>query len=484
MKNVTALKFNGQKYKTFLVLFIIVFTLHVNAQNRKKDSLVEKLNTCKQDTQKVKILNKLALLLFSTKQDEAKNYTHQALDLAKKIGFRKEEAVSYKILATMNYFNGDFLRAKDLYIDALNICIELRDSLQIGNCYRNVGLAAERLMGDRESVQYFFKALKISEERKDSDRIATLYIDIGNAFYTLHDFNKAIKYYRNAYLIQMKKGDEHSIAMALNNIGSVFAETKQLDSGLKYHTMAFDIRKKTNDLEGLVTSYSNMADYYIRSLQYDKALPLNLKCLNVAKELGQKPAIARAMQAVMANYINLKDYRKAESFGDTAKALSLGTGYINTLKEIHLSYYQMYNEMGKYKDALQNYIEFIKYRDSLQSDDVLKKITETQIKFEYEKEKEKSKLEQKAKDTLTLEKEKKQEIIRNCFIGGFILLLILVLFVYRNYREKQKANKIITEQKLLVEEKQKEIIDSIRYAKRIQQSLMPSEKYIERNLKK
>jgi two-component system, NarL family, sensor kinase len=467
--------------KLFIFLFLIA-GLNLSAQNRKKDSLVEKLNSCKQDTQKVKILNKLALLLFSSKQDEARNYTYQALDLAKKTGFKKEEAVSYKVLATINYYNGDFLRAKDLYINALNICIELKDSQQMGNCYRNVGLAAERLMGDRESIQYFFKALKISEERKDSDRTATLYIDIGNAFYTLHDFSKAIRYYRNAYAIQMKKGDEHSVAMALNNIGSVFAETQQLDSGLKYHTMAFEIRKKNNDLEGLVTSYSNMADYYIKSMEYEKALPLNLKCLDVARELTQKSAVAKAMHALMVNYINLKDYKKAEAFGDTARELSLGTGYINTLKEIHLSYYQMYSAMGKPNEALKNYIEFIRYRDSLQNDDVLKRITETQLKFEYEKEKEKVKLEQEAKDTLTIEREKKQEIIRNCFIGGFILLLVLILFVLRSYREKQKANKIITEQKMLVEEKQKEIVDSIRYAQRIQKSLFPTEKYIERIL--
>ncbi|MCC6837670.1 MAG: hypothetical protein IT234_03925 [Bacteroidia bacterium] len=38
-------------------------------------------------------------------------------------------------------------------------------------------------------------------------------------------------------------------------------------------------------------------------------------------------------------------------------------------------------------------------------------------------------------------------------------------------------------QKEVVEQKQKEIIDSIRYSKRIQQSLLPKEKYIEKILK-
>ncbi len=40
----------------------------------------------------------------------------------------------------------------------------------------------------------------------------------------------------------------------------------------------------------------------------------------------------------------------------------------------------------------------------------------------------------------------------------------------------------IKKQKDLVEEKQKEILDSIHYAKRIQKSLLPTEKYIDKNL--
>jgi hypothetical protein len=40
----------------------------------------------------------------------------------------------------------------------------------------------------------------------------------------------------------------------------------------------------------------------------------------------------------------------------------------------------------------------------------------------------------------------------------------------------------ITKQKHLIEEKQKEILDSIKYAKRIQQAHMPTEKYVEKNI--
>ena len=61
-----------------------------------------------------------------------------------------------------------------------------------------------------------------------------------------------------------------------------------------------------------------------------------------------------------------------------------------------------------------------------------------------------------------------------------MLLLVLgfAIFAYRSYRQKQKANIEISKQKEVIEEKQKEILDSIHYAKRIQTALLPSEKYL------
>ena len=65
---------------------------------------------------------------------------------------------------------------------------------------------------------------------------------------------------------------------------------------------------------------------------------------------------------------------------------------------------------------------------------------------------------------------------RNFFIGGFVIMVLLAFLILRSYRQKKKANIEIS--------KQKEIVDSIRYATRIQKSLMSSEKYIEKNMER
>ncbi|MBC7863251.1 MAG: hypothetical protein IAF38_09775, partial [Bacteroidia bacterium] len=66
----------------------------------------------------------------------------------------------------------------------------------------------------------------------------------------------------------------------------------------------------------------------------------------------------------------------------------------------------------------------------------------------------------------------------------FLIMIIVAGISFIAFRNKKKANVEIAKQKLLVETKQKEILDSIRYARRIQNALITQESSFERMLKK
>ena len=50
----------------------------------------------------------------------------------------------------------------------------------------------------------------------------------------------------------------------------------------------------------------------------------------------------------------------------------------------------------------------------------------------------------KALQDLNLQKEK---IVKNAFVGGFIVILIIAFVIFRNYRNKVKTNKLLDKQK-------------------------------------
>jgi serine phosphatase RsbU (regulator of sigma subunit) len=60
------------------------------------------------------------------------------------------------------------------------------------------------------------------------------------------------------------------------------------------------------------------------------------------------------------------------------------------------------------------------------------------------------------------------------FVVGILLCLILIFFVIRSNMLRKQTNLELKEQKHIVEEKNKEITDSITYAKRLQEAILPS----------
>ncbi len=148
----------------------------------------------------------------------------------------------------------------------------------------------------------------------------------------------------------------------------------------------------------------------------------------------------------------------------------------------------MYDTQGQSKTALDMLKLFIVMKDSMNNEQNIKqfaaveyKAKEAGLKAEQMAREETNKALQAQKD----EELKRQKTIRYAFTIGFGLVLILVIVVFRNLQENKKKNRIITAQKKevehqkeLVDEKNKEITDSITYAKRLQDAILPPAKMV------
>src|SRR5688572_9572917 len=106
------------------------------------------------------------------------------------------------------------------------------------------------------------------------------------------------------------------------------------------------------------------------------------------------------------------------------------------------------------------------------------------MNYDFEKKEAETKADQEKKDAIAREEKRSQTIITHCIGAVLAMVALFAFFIYRSYLEKRKANAEISFQKKIIEEKQKDILDSIRYARRIQKSLMPTEKYIDKTLNK
>ena len=137
-------------------------------------------------------------------------------------------------------------------------------------------------------------------------------------------------------------------------------------------------------------------------------------------------------------------------------------------------------------------------RDSVNNQETKKASIKSQLKYEYEKQAAADSVKhaqaQKVKDAQLRAQNaslKQQKTQRYVLYGGLLLVVGILIFMINRFRITQRQKALIQKQKVFVDEayeklheKNKEVLDSIHYAQRIQKALITSEKYIDKQLNK
>jgi hypothetical protein len=156
---------------------------------------------------------------------------------------------------------------------------------------------------------------------------------------------------------------------------------------------------------------------------------------------------------------------------------------IDLIKISHEKLYSIYKTLNDDLKALHHYKKYILFRDSLFNENNTRKEVELEMKYKFEKQEYADKSLQQRKEEEAVLQSKRQNI--QLLLASVVLLIALFfsIYIYKNFKEKKRANDEILLQKNLIEEKQKEIIDSILYARKIQTALITSERNFARFLK-
>jgi hypothetical protein len=111
------------------------------------------------------------------------------------------------------------------------------------------------------------------------------------------------------------------------------------------------------------------------------------------------------------------------------------------------------------------------------------------MNYEFEKKMIADSLKTEETKKITVLKLKQEKTLRYVLFAGLSLTFLFGIIMFNRFRITKNQKNVIEDQKKIVEfqknivdVKQKEILDSIHYAKRIQQSLLPSERYLEKRL--
>ncbi|OFY86311.1 MAG: hypothetical protein A3F72_10920 [Bacteroidetes bacterium RIFCSPLOWO2_12_FULL_35_15] len=436
-----------------MVRFVFIFLLAIcltfpGFGNNKLDSLINQIETFKEDTSKVNEILKVCALIRENDPDRTIEIAEKGIKLSQNLDYKLGLAKCIQNVGIAYHNKGNYEKAVDNYLKALKYFDELKDDNGIGTTYNLLGIVC-RLQGNyKQAIEYYKKALQLSKESGDKKSYAGTLLNIGNVFYFSNDFESAIDYYQQANAIFLELGKKNEAATCLQNIGSIYFSLSKFDLALENYTKVLDVRLGDNDQSLIAVALNNIGEVYKEKGDFHKAIEFINKSIIISKKTDAK-------ETLRINYENMLD---------------------------------LYSKQGNYKEAI-NYFKLVSdLKDTIFNIESNKHLQGLSVKYESEKKESENKI-------LRSETER-QKIINWSISTGLFLLAVLTFFIFRGYKNKKRAHLIISDQKKeverqklivenqkeLVEEKNKEVLDSIYYARRIQRALLTSEGYIKKHL--
>ncbi|MFL5753289.1 MAG: tetratricopeptide repeat protein, partial [Bacteroidia bacterium] len=423
------------------------------------------------------------LMRIIGENEKAKELVNKALYLATNISDKKRMAFCLNSKAELTRMIGDFKEALNFYEQSINYAQQVNDIYRITICYSSIGDIYKIQNDYPRALEYFNKALALAKKNNDGFRIAFCLSTMGDIYSTQREFDKALDYYTQSLKISKEIDYKLQVGKCESNIGQVYHLQNKNAEALEWFDKAIKSAEGIGNRNVVAFSMMNMGEVYLSRKEYRSALEKYKEVYEIEKEIGNKNEIAGCLSGMGECYFAMKNYAEAKKIAKLSLEASRETEIPDQIKNSAWLLYEISETSNNYADALEMLKLFMEMKDISGNENQVKKFAAVEFKAKEDK----LIAEQAAKEKVFRAEEarkeeelKRQKTIRYAFTIGFGLVLILAVVIFRSLQQNKKQNKIIIAQKKevehqkeLVDEKNKEITDSITYAKRLQDAILP-----------
>ncbi len=412
------------------------------------------------------------------------------------------------------YFNiGQYDKALENYLKASEILSQINDIDGVARANNNIANLYNNQGNYTLALEYSFKSLNIHEELNNENLISTTLYNIGNIYRAQYNYSKALEYYTKAQSISEKLDNKKEMADIYSNIGNLYRSISKADTvaekekkiyfnkAISYFEKSLPLYSETGYKKGIAMSYNDIGLVNLDLKDYSNALLFLEKSYKIYEETGDKYGISETKLNIGRYYHDIKRYSKALSILKEAISISNELNSKELISDILLELSKSYFATGDYKNAYLSHFQYKKLSNELRNDEKIQESANQELNYLVNRKQKEMELEQQKKDLLAQKELEKQSMYT---YGAFIalgLVALVAFFVFRSYRIKKKSNILLEKQRdeilqkneellqlneeILAQrelteqqrdialQKQKEIMDSIQYAKRIQTAVLP-----------
>jgi tetratricopeptide (TPR) repeat protein/serine phosphatase RsbU (regulator of sigma subunit) len=446
---------------------------------------------------------------------EALEAFQKALTIRERIGDQQGIADYYYNIGNIYISQGRYAEALEAYQKALTIRERIGDQQGIAYCYNNIGIIHADQGRYAEALESYQKALTIRERIGDQQGIADCYGNISNIYISQGRYAEALEAYQKALAIFERISNPWKMAACYNNIGLIHYHQGRHAEALEAFQKALAIFERIGDQQGIAKYYNNIGNIHADQGRYAEALEAFQKALAICERIGDQEGMASSYNNIGIIHRVQGRYTKALEAYQKALAIAQSLGLHDQLDDIYLNLAQTDSALAAsgqnhlWKSAYLHHRLYAAYKDSVLNKESIRKQAQLESQYEYDKKTTLLKAEQEKERALATAQLRQRETQRNLSLlalGIALIGLVTFAILYRKIRQQrdliqkqsdeiqqknlaleqynaelkstnqalEESNRIIQQQAETLLEKNQEILDSIRYAERIQRAILPS----------
>jgi len=446
-------------------ILLVVSISQVSSKTGRPDSLLTVLSKTSDDISRSKLYLSVGKEFQSENPDSALYYFNKSVIISHKYPndplWDDLQSQVFRELGNTYNLLGNAYNADSCFNWALKLNRKLGNDAGLAENLNSIGINKFNEGDFKQSMERLFEALAIFEKIGDKKNEANSLKRIGLLFLRTNDYDKSIEYSKKGLHIYAQINDKLGISQCYNNLGIIFYEKSQLnnkklekgllDSALFNQTKSFEINKELGIKSELARSYTNISNIYSLLGKVVESLEYSQHALAIYEEMGDKRRLIIGYVNMAGANITLAD----STYGNLlqrnvylTQALEYEQNALILSKELQMNFEtcgitehlkNIYKRMGQYDKALEYAELFVQYKDSLLNEEKIKATTEMSTKYETEKKEQQLKIQE-----LQIQKEK---VFRYFLIIGLVLTGAFAYYVFRNYKRKQRDNRLLKAQK-------------------------------------
>ena len=348
--------------KCVLIIFFFSGISVLHGQNFNPDSLKNLLNENKKDTSQVHLLLDIALSYYFNKPDSCLLYAERALSLAREINFVRLEGILLNTAGEAFRFLGEYPQALKKQFEALPFYRRNKNKWGESRSLSFIGFTYVEFGQYNNALAYLSDAYKVSQQISDTLMGTFILSNTGHAYDMLGKPDSALYYQLRAYAsfntIQFVPPLK---SLILTRLGVAYANLNRPDSALACYRLALHNEYKFNDKVNSSKTQQKIAELYAAAKMYDSSLYYARLAFAGAKSSGQKFETMQASNLLMNLYRSAGNSDSSFFYSDVASATKDSLYGPQKFRQLQLLIVEEQNRQQKIQQQEEQYRNRLKY---------------------------------------------------------------------------------------------------------------------------